>query len=102
MGDVNERDIRKRVSRYRMLRFINMARAAVLIVVGIFLFYGTITDRFPSDGAAIGKSGVMAVGLTVSTVILLMGIIWFLRIRRHRRVDVKAFEQALRSGVRIE
>lgn len=102
MGDVNERDFRNRVSRYRLLRYINMARAAVLIVVGVFLLFGTITDRFPSDGAAIGKAGVMVVGLTVSAVILLMGIIWFIRLLRDMRVGVKAFEQALRSGVRIE
>lgn len=111
MGDMNEQDIRNQVARYRGVRSINMMKALALIIVGVLLLYLAATGQFFPNGEmpesatlgkALGKDGVMAVASGIAALVTIIGIIWFIRLLRDLRVGVKAFEEALRNGVRIE
>ena len=99
--DLNERAIRSQVRWYRIRGIINMGRAAIVTVVGAVLFFWSITGKFASDSGTVGPQGIMVVGMVMSSVILLIGIIWFRRLLYDLRVGIKAYEQALRSGVQI-
>jgi protein-S-isoprenylcysteine O-methyltransferase Ste14 len=101
INDVNERSIRSQVRHYRLFGYINMGRAAIVIAVGAILFFWAITGKFASDSGTVGPQGIMVVGVLISSVILLIGIIWFRRLLYDLRVGIKTYEQALRSGVRI-
>ena len=111
MTDINEQDIRNQVARYRGSRAINMMKAFALVLVGVIMLYLAATNSFfpngeipdsATIGKALGKQGVMAVAIGIAAVAIIIGIIWFLRLLRDVRVGSKEFEQALRSGVRIE
>ena len=111
MSDINEQEIRNQVGRYRGIRSINMMKAFGVILVGVILLYLAVTDKFfpngeipdsATIGKALGKQGVMTVAIGIAVAAIVMGIIWFLRLLRDLRVGSKAYEQALRSGVRIK
>jgi hypothetical protein len=111
MDNINEQHIRNQVGRYRGVRSINMMKALAMVLAGVILLYLAATDKFfpngeiPASatiGKALGKQGVMAVAIGIAVLVIVIGIIWFLRLLRDLRVGVKAYEQTLRSGVRIK
>jgi len=111
MNDLNESVIRNQVARYRGIRSINMIKALGVILVGIVMLYMAATDKFfpngeipdsATIGKALGKQGVMAVAIGIAVLAVAIGIIWFIRLLRDLRVGYKHYEQALRSGVRID
>lgn len=111
MNDLNENDIHNQVARYRGIRSVNMIKALGLILVGVVMLYMAVTDKFfpngeipdsATIGKALGKQGVMAVAMGIAVLTVAIGIIWFIRLLRDLRVGYKHYEQALRSGIRIE